>query len=154
MEENTTYWKRIKANIKQLKKDGKITKRYTFESFCNNFIPFDEPLAINITDKCLCNHNIIYNYKYVHKERDDWFILGSCCIKKFSTIYKKQRICKDCGQDIKKNKTNLCKICREIEKDMIKQEKKRKCKCCGNDKKDYKYKYCYYCFLRSKRYID
>ncbi|WP_396190332.1 hypothetical protein [Flavobacterium sp.] len=150
MEENRKYWKRIRANIKKLKKEGKITKRYKYESFCNNFIPLDDPLDNSITNKCLCDHDIKYNYKYIHKDREDYFILGSCCIKKFSTFYKNQRKCKECNVDIKKNESNLCKICRDMEREKIKEQEKRKCKCCGYIKADDKYKYCYYCNQKKK----
>lgn len=157
MEENCKYWKRIKANIKKLKKEGDITKRYKYESFCNNFIPLDKPLDNSITNKCLCDHDIKYNYKYIHKDRDDFFILGSCCIKKFSTVYKLERKCKECNKDIKKNKDNLCKECREfeittkmLEQQMLERLEKLKCKGCGYIKKDDKYKYCYRCNMKNK----
>lgn len=149
IKENSKYWLRIKKNIKRIHKEGKITKRYKYESFCNNFIPDIKPLTTSIRDKCLCDHDIIHNYKYTHKDRDDWFILGSCCIKKFSTVYKNQRKCKECGDDIRKNDDNICKKCRDNHKQRIKRQEKeiesRKCKGCGYIKNDDKYKYCYKC---------
>lgn len=152
-----TYIKRIRENIKNKYLDGDIIKRYSFKSFCNNFIPDEKPLEERETDKCLCGHDIVYNYRYTHKKRGDYFILGSCCIEKFSEHYKSQRICKGCGDKIKKNKTNYCKDCIDREKNKIKREKERlryiircQCKDCGYQKKDDKYRYCYKCFQRRK----
>ena len=44
IKEHSKYWERIKINIKKLYKEGKITEKYTFESFCNDFIPAKTPL--------------------------------------------------------------------------------------------------------------
>jgi hypothetical protein len=145
VKEHSKYWDRIKANIKRLKKEGKITKRYNYDSFCNNFIPDLEPLQTSITNKCMCDHGIVHNFKYTHKDRDDMFIMGSCCIKKFSTVYKEFRECKICNNKIKKNKENLCKQCKEKEKERLLYIEKCKCEGCGYIKKDDKYKYCFKC---------
>lgn len=160
-EHKATYIKNIRESIKCRYQEGTITKRYSFDSFCNNFIPDSHPLDIKETNKCVCGHEIFYNYKYTHKKRDDYFILGSCCIKKFSEHYKNQRKCKGCDTKIKKNKTNYCKKCIDDEKRKIKEEKERiryyircQCKDCGYQKKDDKYRYCYKCFQRRKEYYD
>lgn len=154
---NTTYWERIRKNIKTLKEEGQIKKRYKYQSFCDNFIPSQHPLITPIKKECLCNHQITYNYKYEHKDNGDYFILGSCCIKKFSTYYKKQRECKECKEPIRKNEDNLCKDCRyeKEEKRLIKKyEEKCKCVKCKVIKKDDKYKLCYTCkFGETKKEI-
>lgn len=163
VKEHSKYWNKIKANIKKLKEEGKITKRYTYDSFCNNFIPDLEPLKTSITNKCICDHNIVHNFKYTHKDRDDYFILGSCCIKKFSTVYKEQRKCKGCRRDIRRNDDNLCKYCRDREerikrhkenKERCKEIYKERCKCkeCGETMKDDTYKKCYSCKFGVKKY--
>jgi hypothetical protein len=144
------YWQRIRKNIKKLYIESKISKRYTYESFCNNFIPEENPLEIPETDKCICDHDIKYNYEYKHKTNDDYIILGSCCIKKFSTVYKEQRKCIDCDKKIRKNDDNRCKQCREEEEERLLKIEKCKCKGCGYIKKDDKYKYCYYCNQKNK----
>lgn len=145
VKEHSKYWDRIRANIKKMKKEGKITKRYKYDSFCDNFIPSETPMTTSITNKCICDHEIVHNYKYIHMNTGDCVILGSCCIKKFSTIYKEQRKCKECSEEIRKNEDNLCKICREMERDKMKHIEKCKCKGCGYIKKDDKYKYCFKC---------
>jgi hypothetical protein len=149
LDENSKYWERIRKNIKKLYKDGKIEERYSFESFCNDFTPEDEPLENKETDKCICDHDIIHNYEYKHKDNTDYFILGSCCIKKFSTVYKQQRECEDCGNKIRKDKKrcNDCKI-----KEFRRKEKEEKCKCikCGYIMKDDKYSKCYKCKYGTK----
>ena len=61
------YWKRIKANIKAQYAEGKITKKYSYHSFCNNFVE-QEKLRESESDKCLCGHEILNNYKYKHKD--------------------------------------------------------------------------------------
>jgi hypothetical protein len=136
------YWERIKSNIKRLYKEGEISKRYSYESFSDDFIPATIPLSNSIKDECICDHKIKYNYKYVHKDNSDYFILGSCCIKKFSTVYRKERECKECNKQIRKNQDNICTDCREYKA----YKEKCKCKKCGYMKKDDKYKYCYLCF--------
>jgi hypothetical protein len=143
--ENSKYWQRIRKNIKKQYKEGYITQRYSYEDFCNNFVPDERPLTTSIRDKCICDHDIIHNYKYNHKDNEDYFILGSCCIKKFSTVYKQQRECIDCGKKIRKNDDNRCKECRETEKERLEYIEKCKCKGCKVVKKDDKYKYCYKC---------
>jgi hypothetical protein len=157
IEVNSKYWQRIRKNIKKQYKEGKITQRYSYEEFCNDFIPKEEHIDARETNKCLCDHNIVYNHEYKHKDNEDYFILGSCCIKKFSTVYKQQRECIDCEKKIRKNDDNRCKECREMENYCKIQEQKRieyqnKCKCkgCGYIKKDDKYKYCYYCNQKNK----
>ena len=145
----STYWKRIKANIKKQYEEGKITKKYSYNSFCNNFIAEEQELEIAETNECLCDHEIIRNYKYKHKERGDYFILGSCCIKKFSVEYYKKIQCKECNEKIKPNKYNICSKCR-IEKEY---ENRCKCKKCGYIKNDDKYKYCYKCKFGQVLYI-
>jgi predicted Zn-ribbon and HTH transcriptional regulator len=149
--EESTYWQRIKYNIEYLFKKNLITENYSYKDFCNDFIPLDFPKENPICSKCLCDHPIKKNYSYIHKDNnDDELILGSCCIKKFSTIYKSKRICADCGIKIKSNKDNRCPECKKNVK-KIKQEQERyiescKCKNCGYIKKDSKYKYCFICY--------
>jgi hypothetical protein len=156
LDENSKYWERIRKNIKKLYKDDKIEERYSFESFCNDFIPEDEPLENKETDKCICDHDIIHNFKYKHKDRNDYFILGSCCIKKFSTVYKELRKCKECRKDIRRNEDNLCGFCRgkeERKRRRIEKYKERcKCKECGETMKDDTYKKCYSCKFGVKKY--
>lgn len=152
IEENSRYWQRIRKTIKKLYIEGKITQRYTYESFCNDFIPEEDKLEDPETGKCICDHDIKHNYEYKHKENDDYFILGSCCIKKFSTVYKEQRKCIDCDEKIKKNADNRCKDCRKAEIKRKAYQEKCKCKGCGYIKKDDKYKYCYYCNQKRKTY--
>jgi hypothetical protein len=148
--QDSKYWVRIKANIKKLYKEGNITQRYSYENFCNDFIPDEEPLEDNESNKCLCEHDIKYNHEYKHKDNSDYFILGSCCIKKFSKYYQHQRICIDCNKKIKKNKDNRCKECREEEQERLLDEERRRCRGCNYIKKDDKYKYCYYCNQKKK----
>lgn len=148
--EKSNYWLRIKHNIESLFEKKLIKENYSFESFCNDFIPLDTPNNKTITDKCLCEHYIKYNYSYIHESNKDEFILGSCCIKKFSTIYKTQRLCIDCGIKIKLNKENRCSECKKDNKKLKQEEEKyiKSCKCkkCGYIKKDSKYKYCFNCY--------
>jgi hypothetical protein len=151
MDLNDKYIKKIKVGLEREFKEGNVSKHYKFKSFCNNFIPSIEPFEKD--GNCLCGHPIYNNYKYKHHKRDDVFILGSCCIERFSTIYQeeeeKKRKCTSCASDIRKNKYNLCKECREIrkkaEKAREKYEEKCKCKICGVIKKDDTYKLCYTC---------
>jgi hypothetical protein len=164
------YISKIKKSIKELNEQGYITKRYKFQSFCDNFISDDKGCKYEefkprdrATTKCMCGHAILYNFKYKHKTKDDFFVLGSCCIKKFSTHYRKQRECKICNEPIRKNKTNMCETCDETEQQRITYEKTRlklirenedrcRCKKCGTIKKDSKYKLCYTCkFGESKK---
>jgi hypothetical protein len=154
-----TYIKNIRENIKLKYEEGEISKRYSFNSFCNNFIPDKYPLDESESKYCLCGHEIFYNYKYSHKDRDDYFILGSCCIKKFSSHYQNQRKCKNCDCKIKVNKSGLCKECRNKEKEeqrKIKEKEKylKECECkdCGYQMKNNKYKYCYKCNERRKKH--
>mgnify|MGYP003326091828 FL=1 len=112
------YWKRVKANIKLIKKGlltkerGYLTKRYKFEAFCNHFSADTENYE-EYDNKCICDHDIYRNYFYKHKDRpDEYVILGCCCIKLFSKDYELQRTCKDCNIKIKVNKQNRCKECR------------------------------------------
>lgn len=159
--ENSTYWERIKTNIENLYLKKLIKENYSYDEFCNDFIPFDHPLDNNIDDKCICNHDIKYNYTYTHQKNKDQFILGSCCIKKFSTIYKNKRTCLDCNIKIKANKDNICSECKvyrkkiekENERKLIEQKKyldSCKCRECGYQKKDNKYKYCFFCNQKLK----
>lgn len=150
--EDSKYWERIKENIERLYSDCKIYDNYTYNSFCNDFIPDTYPLKEGTQNKCMCNHDIIHNYRYIHKRNEDTFILGSCCIKKFSIIYRQLRQCKNCKCKIRINDDNICPSCRQIEKDRIKYENKCKCKKCGYVKKDDKYKYCYSCKFGEKKY--
>lgn len=150
--EESTYWQRIKSNIEYLFIKNLIRENYSFNDFCNDFIPLDSPRELSIYSKCLCEHPIKKNYSYIHKDNKDELILGSCCIKKFSTIYKSKRICIDCSIKIKLNKENRCCECKKNNK-KIKQEQERyrescKCKECGYIKKDSKYKYCYNCYKK------
>lgn len=134
------YIEIIRRNIKDLFLKGEISKRYSFDSFCNNFIP-GEKLIIQEKDNCICGHKIKNNFKYKHKNREDYFILGSCCIKKYSEHYKNDRKCKKCSCQIRAGSI-YCKKC--------KYENKCKCKICGYQKKDDKYKYCYLCFKKTQ----
>jgi predicted Zn-ribbon and HTH transcriptional regulator len=148
--EQSTYWKRIKLNIESLFNKNLIKENYSYDDFCNDFIPLEFPKQTSTKNKCLCEHSIKYNYGYIHKDNNDEFILGSCCIKKFSTIYKSKRICADCGIKVKLNKDNRCPECKKNVK-KIKQEQEIyiescKCKKCGYIKKDSKYKYCFICY--------
>lgn len=155
VEEKSKYWERIKTNIKILYKKKEIIKKYSYEEFCNDFIPDKDPLNIGKKKKCICDHDIIHNYKYKHKENEDYFILGSCCIKKFSLEYKKLRECTECGEAIKKNDDNLCKYCRKSKKEEEKYKEACKCQKCGYQKKDDKYKLCYQCKYGGKsKYED
>ena len=146
MELNSKYWNRIKINIEKLYKKKLISQIYSYDDFCNNFNPSLKALQFPIEDKCLCGHEIKYNYTYINNSNNDVFILGSCCIETFSTIYKNKRICIDCDVKIKINKQNRCADCRKKNKEKLKKEEEKKCKGCGYLKKDTKYKYCYYCF--------
>jgi len=141
MDKISKYWLKIKENIELLYLNKEISENYTYEQFCNDFIPSDEPLEQPIQNECLCGHDIIYNYTYENDK--DTFILGSCCIKTFSSFYRNKRSCIDCNIKIKKNKDNRCPECRKIDK--------CKCKGCGYIKKDTKYKYCYLCFNKRSR---
>lgn len=147
VDEKQKYIDRIRKNIKESFKEGMIIKRYSFKTFCSRFIAEDRPLETPIKEECICGHKIVHNYKYKHVEREDYFILGSCCIKKFSEHYKNHRTCKECGCKIKKNKTNRCSKCKK----KIEYINKCKCKQCGYQKKDNKYKYCYKCFEKKKK---
>jgi hypothetical protein len=123
---------RIKENLKIEYESGNVSKHYTFKSFCNNFKKVNEE-PIKRDFKCICGHVILYNYKYKHIKRDDILILGTCCIGKYSTLFKEceeaKRKCLYCDVIIRKNKDNLCKKC---------------CKC-GSPKKEI-YKTCYNCY--------
>jgi hypothetical protein len=157
--ELSKYWERIKLNIENLYLNDFIKENYSYESFCNDFIPQEISLKNPITDRCMCNHNIKNNYTYTHKTNKDEFILGSCCIKIFSTIYKNKRICIDCNITIRKNKDNICSQCKSYriieeaqkrEKELKEQQYRESCKCkgCGYQKKDNKYKYCFICYKK------
>ena len=162
MDINDKYIKKIKKGLKKAFEEGKVSKHYSFKSFCNNFIP--ETTAFENKGYCLCGHDIYNNFKYTHYKRDDTFILGSCCIERFSTKYKeeeeKKRKCIECDDDIRKNKYNLCKECRKIqlkaEKEKEKYEQRCRCIKCGIIKKDDKYKMCYTCKFgdTQKKYIN
>jgi len=119
--EESKYWKRIKINIELLYSKGLIQENYSYDSFCNEFIPCENPVDNPLEKECLCDHPIKQNYRYKHHTNKDKFILGSCCIKKFSTIYKNKRICLYCQIKIKKNTDNICTEC----KSNIKENKKR-----------------------------
>ena len=56
-----SYIKRIKENIKTKHLEGELSKRFSFKSFCNNFIPDEEPLEVKESDRCICGHDIIKN---------------------------------------------------------------------------------------------
>jgi len=161
-----SYISKIKKSIKELKEQGHIIKRYKFQSFCDNFISDERGVKYEefnprdrATTKCMCGHPILYNFKYKHISNGDFFVLGSCCIKKFSTHYQKERKCKECNEPIKKNNDNLCKDCRdcrdeknrlelyEITRLKLIREYENKCRCkkCNMEKKDDKYKLCYTC---------
>ena len=178
MDKKSRYWLKIKENIELLYLNKEISENYTYEKFCNDFTPSELPLDEPVENQCLCGHDIIYNYTY---ENDvDTFILGSCCIKTFSSFYKNKRSCIDCNIKIKKNKENRCLDCRNLNKKRLKKEEEErlkqeeqlmrekerkekeeeeerlylnKCKCqdCGYVKKDTKYKYCYHCFNKRSR---
>ena len=115
----TAYWKRIRENIKLLyngelsKERGKISKRYTLKGFCERFISDEEPFDEK-ENKCICGHDIYQNYKYYHKNKgeEEFFVLGSCCIKRFSREYYLRRTCKDCNTKIKYCKSQRCKECK------------------------------------------
>ena len=153
--EYTKYWDRIKINIENLYLKKFIKENYSYDDFCNDFIPCETPLEIPIKDKCICDHNIKHNYTYIHNKNNDVLILGSCCIKKFSTMYKNRRTCIDCNITIRKNTDNYCSECRSYKKIEIQRQKEQdafiqscRCKKCGYLKKNNKYKYCYYCFQK------
>ncbi len=150
--ELTTYWKRIKLNIENLYLKGFLKDNYSYESFCNDFIPCEIQLEIPKNEECLCQHRIKYNYTYTHKTNKDELILGSCCIKKFSTIYKKKRTCIDCNITIRTNKDNRCSECKIYKKKEQQYIDSCKCKECGYVKKDDKYKYCYFCYKKKYNY--
>lgn len=153
VKEDSKYWERIKENIEELYINCRIYENYSYNSFCKDFIPDILPLKISISNNCLCGHDIKHNYKYTHKDNiEEYFILGSCCIKRFSIIYREQRQCKECGEKIRRNDDNLCKDCRDEKKEIIKYQEKCKCKGCGYIKKDDKYKYCYSCKYGQKKY--
>ena len=159
-EHKETYIQRIRKNIKERYLEGKISKRYSFNSFCNRFIPDLYCLDEQEEERCICGHPITRNFKYTHVKCDDYFILGRCCIEKFSKYHENQRKCKGCDTKIRKNKSNYCKKCIDDEKKKIKEEKEKiryykKCQCkdCGYQKKDDKYRYCYKCFQRRKEYL-
>jgi hypothetical protein len=161
-DELKNYWENIKKNIKLLKegllkgKRGYITKRYNYNAFCNHFIP--EPKAFEVkNNQCICGHYILINFRYVHRHRpDEYLIVGSCCIKKFSAHYKEKRTCLDCNIKIKYHKSNRCKQCRlnvfecKICNLYLKPEDKHKhCKRCKKEI-DSKYYFCYKCNMANK----
>lgn len=150
--DQSKYWNRIKSNIEILYTKGLIKYNYSYDDFCNDFIPSEEPEYDEMTAECICTHPIKYNYIYTHKNSTDYFILGSCCIKKFSKKYKEKRLCLDCNITIRLNKENRCRNCKIIKKRQIEEEQKYlescKCKECGYQKKDNKYKYCFICYKK------
>jgi len=139
---------RIKKNIKREYELGRVSKHYTFKSFCDNFKAVVE-IPIERNYYCICGHAIFYNYKYKHIKRDDIFILGSCCIEKYSTLHKEgeeaKRKCLDCDVIIRKNKDNLCKKCR-LDRLIIEREHNNYyCKCGKSKDKDFED--CYNCHV-------
>ena len=84
-------------------------------------------------------------YKYQHINKEDYFVLGRCCIKKYSNLYKAERKCIECECKIRKNKTNLCKNCNEKRIQKEKEELSYRCKQCNYKMKTNKYKFCYLC---------
>ena len=141
---NKLWLSKIKTNIKQQYKNKQISEKYTLKDFCNDFIGHKNEIYYSIARQCICGHDIKRNYLYKNKYNNDVIILGSCCIKTFSTEYEKERKCFDCGIKIKKNKNNQCKEC--IEKD--KEREKYICECGKNKKPEYKK-----CFLCKKKYL-
>jgi hypothetical protein len=119
--DHTNYWKRIKINIEKLYINDLIKENYSYESFCDEFVPCEYPIEKPYKRECLCDHPIKHNYTYTHQTNKDEMILGSCCIKKFSTMYKNRRTCKDCNIHIYKNKDNICTECRSYRKKEIKR---------------------------------
>jgi hypothetical protein len=153
--EYTKYWDRIKINIENLYLKKSIKQNYSYNEFCNDFKPCETSLDIPLEDKCICDHKIKHNYTYMHIKNNDVLILGSCCIKKFSTMYKNKRTCIDCNITIRKNVHNYCVECRlyrkiQLEKQKAKEAYIESCRCysCGYLKKDNKYKYCYLCYKK------
>lgn len=143
---NKIWLSRIKANIRQKYKNEEISKKYKLQEFCDDFIPDNEETESMISEECICGHSIKKNYLYKHKYNNDVFILGSCCIKTFSTERQKERKCLDCDIKIRKNQYNRCRECVENHKD----RQKYICEC-GKYKKPY-YTKCYLC--NKKKYAN
>ena len=97
-------------------------------------------------DNCICDHFIYENcYAVDKRDKNKIVVLGNCCIKRFLGN-NAGRTCEKCGKKHKNRKNNLCKECRNNEKN------NDDFKLCGNNdcekliKK--KYKYCYSCYIK------
>jgi hypothetical protein len=107
---------------------GDSSSHYTY--YAKSFFPNVELLNLRFPphkDKCLCNHDIIRNF-YIKKIGDNnpFYVVGSCCIKKFlPSGFRKS--CIKCFEPTRNHKDFICNECR-----------KTKCGICDIEIKTYK----------------
>ena len=148
---NETGWHYIGGNHKQFLRHFKLLKlQYSIEyiirkaknydssqdTFCNNS-------NNTIVDggewrNCVC-HEPIYNLCFIaNATREEFFIIGNCCIKSF--IKANTITCEECGNKHRnkiKNLCNDCKICQE-------------CEICGSEHKNLNHNMCNKCYNKKE----
>ena len=63
--------------------------------------------------KCKCNQDIVENCYIYNKKKEQFCVLGNCCIKRFMREEDSGRSCGKCGKRHQNRKDNLCDECRK-----------------------------------------
>ena len=148
---NETGWHYIGGNHKQFLSHFKLLKlKYSIEYIIRNAKNYDSAQDTfcnnsnnTIVDggewrNCVC-HEPIYNLCFIaNATREEFFIIGNCCIKSF--IKANTITCEECGNEHRnkiKNLCNDCKLCQE-------------CEICGSEHKNLNHNMCNKCFNKKE----
>lgn len=137
---NLTYEEIINSNWKY----AGGNRRHHLNYFCLCFGSVE--YLPDYTDECVCGHYIEENC-YITDGKDDFMVVGNCCIQKFIPLAGRTcELCDNPHQNRKKNRCNECreKICDKCDASHTNKTTK-KCNKCSN------FKSCKYCFVKIKK---
>ena len=148
---NKTGWHYIGGNHKQFLRHFKLLKlKYSIEYIIRNAKNYDSAQDTfcnnsnnTIVDggewrNCVC-HEPIYNLCFIaNATREEFFIIGNCCIKSF--IKANTITCEECGSEHRNKIKNLCNDCKECQK----------CVICGFPHKNLNHDMCNKCYNKKE----
>ena len=147
---NKTGWHYIGGNHKQFLNHFKLLKlKYSIEYIirkAKNYNPNEDTKCDNGTSgvnggewrKCVCHEPILNLCFIANSEREEFFIIGNCCIKSF--IKANTITCEECGSEHRNKIKNLCNDCKECQK----------CVICGFPHKNLNHDMCNKCYNKKE----